>query len=255
MPSATLWAALIAAAAPPSPPPSVLSASEPEPLALLLVAPTGLPGQISRSEAIRAIEEAVGERTELRADPVDPSVNEDCRGRLACIVTTLNRQRPRDRDPAPWLLVVTRLTLEGEPDEVSATLLDLPRAESIVLSSLDPDVEVALDAATTRAPQASIRNSDELLRYVRGILDGVLKDPLARDGRLAARGSASIDPVTTGAVVTLDGRVLGATQSEALEIRRIRWGAHRVELSLPDTVGWAERFVCCICMLNNHTYM
>lgn len=218
--------------------PLVLSGSEPRPLALLLVTPTGEPGRISRSEAIRTVGEALESRTELFPEIVDPSVNEDCKGRLACIVRELRAASRSRHDPARWLLVVTQITLEGEPDRASATLVDLRRAEGLVDSVFGTDAEVRLDEASARAGPVLLESSDELASYLTRALDGPFRAPLAERGDLRAKGRLRIEPSVPGAIVQLDGRALGAVGSGPTVINRVRLGVHELRITAAGAPPW-----------------
>lgn len=211
-----------------APAPTVLSARSPAPLALLLVTPTGEPGRVSRSEALRALEAVLDTRTELRAVALDPSVNEACRGRLGCIVDATRSALSE----ASWLLVVTQITLEGEPDRVRALLLDLRALP------LDPD-EDAIDAASVRAEAREVATAEALRAVFARAFAGPFRPPLARAGRVRAQGRVRLAPTVPGALVHVDGRPVGTTGPGPTRIRGLAPGRHELRLTAPGRSPWA----------------
>lgn len=213
--------------------PTVVSGSAPEPLAVLIATPTGETGQVSRSEVIRALDRAIDEATELSTVLVDPGVNKDCRGRLACIVNALTR-----KDSAiQWLLVFTQVTLPERPDRVSMTFVDAARGSSLVEGLSGADAEDELDTVSSRSEPSTIRNGADLDAYLTQAFRKDLHRPLARAGRLRARGEIRLGPTQPGALVHLDGRPLVTTTQEPTYIERVASGPREVLLTL-GTSRW-----------------
>ncbi|MEO1228109.1 MAG: PEGA domain-containing protein [Myxococcota bacterium] len=211
-----------------------LDGSLPDPIEILLVTPTGEGGRVSRSETIRALEDRLAEHTLLEPVLIDPTVNEDCRGRLACIVRSLGR---RDDPTSKWLLVVTHITLEGEPDRVSLTLLDRVRAARQVGRAGAAEAEVRVDEAADRTSPVQVRDLDGL----RSLLDRTFRvdfrSAWSESGHLPPRGSIVISGASKGALIDLDGRSLGTGDGQVVVIDRVRPGRHRVRVTAPGHPG------------------
>ncbi len=227
MPGGLLSLLMVVAAAPVT----VLSGSTPEPVALLLLSPTGERGRVSRSDAIRTVEASLLRRTELSPTAVDPRIGADCRGKTNCIIRGLP---PGDDGPVGWLLIVTLVSLEGSPDRASLVLIRLPRALPID----DDALEIALDGASHRATPSDISSSEAFARFVDAAIDGPLSAVLEQERAQRASGEVLLSRVPLGAVILVDGRPVGTAATADIRIERLRPGPHRIEVAPSTGPTW-----------------
>lgn len=220
-------------------PSSVLSATPSRPLEFLHVAPTGQPGRISRSDVLRTIEAGLKAHTVLRPNVVDPIVNEDCRGQLACIVRVVSEG---GRGDPRWLLLLTQISLSGELDRVRLTLLDLRLAREVLQDPFGGEPEVALARAEHRAEPRPVAGPDELAALFDEALLGPLSAPLGAAQALRPTGSLTLKGGEAGAVVRIDGSMVGVSGDGELLVDRVPLGPHEVELDYPGAGVWSSSF-------------
>ena len=153
---------------------------------------------------------------------------ERCAGSPSCILGNLG-----SADQDARLLVVLALRARGY---VSCVIFDLPRARALLreraASASSPDdldgllFEEAALADTTASPRSLVE------------LKLALASPIAlAAGRItdvARRGAMVLDADLAGAVIDLDGRVLGLTVAGTQRIIEVRPGARTLQLVAPD---------------------
>lgn len=213
---------------------AVLDAYAPDPVSLLLVTPTGESGRVSRSEAIRAVSASLAAHSRLSPVLSDPIVNEDCRGRLACIVRVLRSSRSEVE--AQWLLVVTQITLEGEPDRVSLTLVNISRATPLIEGLDEAEAEVRIDEASLRKPPSAVTDIGSFRELLDRAFRVDFRGAWLRSGHGPPRGSILLVGTPSGALVHVDERLVGTTSSDpSTRLERVARGVHRIRVSAYGT--------------------
>lgn len=224
----------------------VISVVERDPLAFLLVAPTGRVGSTTSSELIRVLSALVEAHTDLRLAPLDSALVADCRGRLACFARKVFGERTAG--DTPRLLAVLSSLSEGRAaDRLSLILVDLERAEAVARerSKSEEGWEDELEAETAEAAilarprAASVEGEDAARRYLEGLFEAELRTAFERAGRWAPYGAIELDTERAGLAIELDGATIGITRAGATRITGVRPGRRVLGLVGPDVEPWS----------------
>ncbi|MEM9115768.1 MAG: PEGA domain-containing protein [Myxococcota bacterium] len=237
----------------------VLEAGDRRPLPVAFTTPTGASGRLGLSEIIRGLDEAFDASTDLRVEPMDTAVVDQCARKLSCVVRKArpDYQRERLRRPdgthAPYrahsmrvraagretprlLLVVGVLTAPERGDRVLLQLVSTDLAlESFHEADRKPGWKDRVETEVfERAIVASTR-SDEL-RDVRGLqsflesaLSVNLLRALKRHQHHQPFGGIDLRSSVEGASVRLDGRLLGRAELET-KIVDVRSGRRELKI-------------------------
>lgn len=175
------------------------------PIAIVLAAPSGQAGAVSRTDVLTAVGDVLVEQKNLRPVEVDPAIVTECEGSVRCI----GRARPPETS---LVLVVAHLTYPGMQDQLTLTLLDRDAIRGEVsIAKVDPErLSKQLTAAI-----------DDLADVFKAL--GVRPDW----GQVQVRA-----PV--GAVIEIDGEHAALTTADSTKIDRVKPGEHLVEIKHPD---------------------
>jgi hypothetical protein len=252
--SAWLWAALLLGQ-------TTLDAGERVSLPVAINSPTGEGGRIGLSDIIRSLDGAIRASTDLEVEPLDPGLLDVCDRRLACLVEKsrpdYSRERLRNPDGSyqPYrahvfrlrdqqiavprlMLVVTHVTLRGQPDRLSIQAVHTDIALEVVHDTArQPGWERRIESrlferAVLGSVQLRASSVDELNRRLPAALSD-LQDVFRRLGHDRPFGSIAMRGPPTGATLSLDDRVLGATAGDTTVVG-VRAGSRTLKLEHPE---------------------
>lgn len=242
-----LW--VLAAFAAPSPAPSPAPnparsapsrVDERVPLIAVVIAPGGTRAHLPVSTVLDATAHALEPVSGLRVlSPeqagADPAAFVRCppARRLSCWIRTARAGESGAR--ARFVLVISVLARDGEPDRLSAQLLDVEAAADAVRGDPTPDeaedlVQIHATHGTVGATLVDSRAA--LDRWLRALVEDVLRGPLEARGEWAPFGGLR---VTTDRplVAELDGRSLGALDAGVTTLAEVRAGPRVLTLRDP----------------------
>lgn len=143
---------------------------------------------------------------------------------------------------ARFLLLLNNVTLEGQPDRISALLLDTDVAlrllhESKREGAWKERVETAVTerAVVASPPRAEISSREDARAYLDTLVREHLQPVLEERGHWEPWGTVLLRTKTEEPLeILLDGKSVGATTPDETELVQISAGSHVVELSHPD---------------------
>lgn len=222
-----------APAAAQSPEAAVLSAREPETVALLLVTPSGAPARVRSSELLNLVAETFEARTDLRVELLAAENVADCAGRIGCLVRAVD-----DRRGPRALLVLSSLTGAGDrPDRLLGQWIDTRAALDAM--AWDPSEADLRRAAVMDLPMAEVSDPAGAQRYLDGLLDA-LQPRLVDQGLVGRLGSAELVGIPEGSRVSLDGASLGVALARSVTVVRLPPGRHRLRIEPPGQPAVTE---------------
>ncbi len=237
---------------------------EPQPLSFLLSTPTGEIAAVNSSEIIRILDELFAAHTNLRPVLLDASLMDECRGRLVCLSLKARPDYRREAlmtdsgELAPfrehvdrlrrdgvvysrYLLVLTNVTREGQPDRMSALLVDTDQALALFHAADrrrdgwedDLEARVAASAVLAEVRRKEIPTAALARGFMNDLFTKTLRPPLEEAGYYEPYGALEITCDVEGAGISIDGTTVGVTQDEPIAVRRVRPGTHVIELTDP----------------------
>lgn len=253
-------------------PAQVLSVAERQPLAFVLGTPTGELGRTSRSELIRIVSDLLRRHTNLELEALDSSVLEECEGRLGCI--TLKARRDYERSalidanarPVPYrehmrqmreskrrysryLLIVSNVTVSGQADRLSVSLLNTDLALNYLheASREAPDwqdvVEAKIESAAVVVPtvRAKTEGPAEAETFLTRLFEESFRGPFEATGQWSPYGTIELRTSVDNAMVFLDERPVGSTQAGLTRIEKVDPGLHALRLEHPSFEPFSQQ--------------
>lgn len=231
-PSLLLWAL---AGAPLEAP----SVGERAPLVVVVLAPPQGPAQLAVSTILEATDRVVRPWTGLAVRSpeqagAEPSALARCptERRLTCWLTVAEALDP----PPPFLLAVSVLARAGEPDRVSAVLLDVARGREVLrgVEGLDDREDLlqihAVQSTLGASPLADVR---ALEAWLGTLLTERWRGPLEARGQWMPLGRVRLE-LDRAAHVELDGRPLGTLGPGEVLLDELRVGQRTLRLIAAD---------------------
>lgn len=256
-----LWLVLSAAV--------TLEAGDRKPLPVAFTSPTGAPGRLGLSEIIRGLDVAFEETTNLRIEPMDGAVVDQCARRLTCVVRKARpdflreRLRRPDGSWAPYrahsmrlqddgrevprlLLVVGVLTGPGRDDRVRLQLVSTDLAlrtfhEEDRSPGWKDRVETRLfeRSIVATARSSPLDSMADLQAFLQEALDGPLRQALEHHGHHLPFGAIVLRSSVEGASVRIDDRLLGPAGRET-RIVDVQAGTRRLGLRAHRHRPWSQ---------------
>lgn len=232
--AAVVWWAL--AGALPSEAPSV---GERAPLVVVVLSPPQVPAQLAVSTlletadrvvrpwtglAVRSPEQAGAEPSALARCPTDR--------RLACWLSVAEALSP----PPPFLLAVSVLARAGEPDRVSAVLMDVARGAEVVRGVDGPDERedlLQIHAAQATLGATPLADARALESWLTVLLTERWRPMLEARGQWMPLGRARL-VLDQAAEAELDGRALGTLGPGEVLLDELRAGPRALRLTSAD---------------------
>lgn len=226
----------------------VLTAKDRQKLALVVLTPRGEVAKPVISQLLELTTEALRPVTNL--EPVEVSVTDklrECKGRLKCIAPLaaieLERSLPMAgqlTDRPLYVLVISVLAQEGEPDRLTAILLNAREVEAIKHANpnLSDEEQESLVSESPKAVLASpasalSQNEEQARRYVERLIDQDFRTVFTSFGNWEPYGTIELVTTVDAATVMLDGQTIGVARGGVTRIEQVAGGkrALRVETS------------------------
>jgi hypothetical protein len=180
------------------------------PIAVLLSTPAREPTQIAPREVLEVLGRALDRDTDL--GPVVLAAEEvaDCAAALKCF-----SERARDRTGAELLLLLSLLARPDQPDQITALLIEVARAEVI--------------AELPRSTLAPVGEVDPLLSRL-------LADPLERRGHWKKMGIVEVSLGVGGTTLMVDTSSIASVGGRSAKLVQVHSGK-RIIRALHPTLG------------------
>ncbi len=242
-------------------PSQVLSVAQRQPLAFILGTPTGEMGRTSRSEIIRIVSDLLRRHTNLELEPLDANALKQCQGRLGCLTLQarddyersallgpsglprpfrehVRAMRQAQRRYSRYLLIVSNITVAGQPDRLSAMLINTDLALTYLheASRDAPDwqdvTEAKIESAAVVVPSTrkKVHGPREAEVFLSRLFEDAFRSPFEATGQWAPYGTVDINCPVPEAVVFLDERPLGSTQAGLTRLEKVDPGLHRLRI-------------------------
>lgn len=215
------------------------SVGERAPLVVVVLAPPQAPAQLAVSTILEATDRVVRPWTGLAVRSpeqagAEPSALARCptERRLTCWLTVAEALDP----PPPFLLAVSVLARAGEPDRVSAVLLDVARGREVLrgVEGLDDREDLlqihAVQSTLGASPLADVR---ALEAWLGALLTERWRGPLEARGQWMPLGRVRLE-LDRAAHVELDGRALGTLGPGEVLLDELRGGRRTLRLTAAD---------------------
>lgn len=205
------------------------------PFALVVGTPTGESAQARSSDIIRLVSEEVRAHTVFNADPLEPTLLAECKGRLLCLVQKVVTAERRPR----YLLVISNVTRQGESDRMTGQLIDVDRASDIVKRSShegedwEAEVEASLNDNSTSTGRANVSGVADAERVIKEWFGQRFQPVLEEAGYWEAWGELVIETSLEGLEITIDGAPVGATAPGETRVQEIRAGSRSITFQSP----------------------
>ncbi len=216
-----------------------LTLGERVPIALLVSTPTGENARVRSSEIIRVVSDVLRAHTDFSVQLVEPNVLVECKGRLLCLVEKVGGGRHPRPDAPDYLLVFSSVTRAGEPDRLSAQLVDVDRSSDLAARAVGPEdewaaeLEITLNESTLVTERTAVSGVEDAER----VIDGWIRERFAvsfeGSGHWEPYGEVVIEASTGGLELAIDGQPVGATVAGTTRVREVRAGVRQVTLSAP----------------------
>jgi hypothetical protein len=216
-----------------------LTLGERVPIALLVSTPTGENARVRSSEVIRVVSDVLRAHTDFSVQLVEPNVLVECKGRLLCLVEKVGGGRHPRPDAPDYLLVFSSVTRAGEPDRLSAQLVDVDRSSDLAARAVGPEDEWAAELEITLNESALVteRTAVSGVEDAERVIDGWIRERFATSfegtGHWEPYGEVVIEASTGGLELAIDGQPVGATVAGTTRVREVRAGIRQVTLSAP----------------------
>lgn len=247
----------------------LIDVGERTPLAFVLTTPTGAPARTRSSDLIRLIDIGARTHTSLALRSADDALAQGCRGRLLCLVLRLRPDYERDtlregsrvrpyadhlQDLAArgvayprHLLLVTNVTREGQPDRLSAQLIDTDRAlRAYHEASRDDeyweaDVEAAINEDAPSSPSTEVSDLRAAEDFVTALFERHLRPSLETGGVWSPFGAIDLDVGIAGISILLDGQTVGVTAAGGTRLVGVLPGSRSLQLEGLEVGSAPER--------------
>jgi hypothetical protein len=235
------------------------------PIGFVLSTPTGEIGSISYSDALRIVTELLDLHTNLAVQVVDDRAVELCRGRLFCLADEARADYSEEQLRRPdggrmsyrehlfrleeegvrharYMLLVNSVAIEGEPDRISALLLDTDEALQLLHDTVKEgswkdriEAEVSERAIVVSAPRGQIASASDARGYFEGLVREHLRPFLETHGHWEPWGTVVVETGVDDALeILVDGQVVGTTSPGSTSLSKVSPGQHEVELRHPS---------------------
>lgn len=220
-------------------PPEVPSVGERASLVVVVLAPPQVPAQLAVSTILEATDRVVRPWTGLAVRSpeqagAEPSALARCptERRLTCWLAAAEALQPTP----PFLLAVSVLARAGEPDRLSAVLLDVARAREVVRGVDGPDDRedlVQIHAVQSTLGATPLADARALEAWLSTLLTERWRSMLEARGQWMplARVRIALD---RAAHVELDGRSLGTLGPGEVLLDEVRAGSRTLRLMADD---------------------
>ncbi len=210
---------------------------EREPIAVVVATPTGENAQVRSSEVIRVVSDLLRARTDLTLELVESAALIECKGRLLCLIEKIGGGRAGRKEAPGYLLVFSNVTREGEPDRLSAQLVDVERASDQIVSGLRdreewrPEVEASINDGAVSTERANVRDVVDAERVITEWFERRFAGAFESTGHWEPYGEVVIVVDREGLEISVDGQPAGATAAGRTRIREVRAGTRQLALS------------------------
>jgi len=255
---------LVASALPARADEGAIDVSDRPPLAFVLNTPTGAAARTRTSDLIRLIDDVTRASTGLKLETVDESVTKGCRGRLLCVVMRIRTDYDREalREPSgrfrPYydhlaelrgrnvvypklLLFITNITRDGEPDRLSAQLIDTDIALEAYHSALregedwEANVEALANEKAVSTPRTEVESSAGAAAFVKALFSEHLRASFVEHKVWEPFGRLDLTAAIPGLELRLDGTSIGVTQpGNVTHVTGVLPGKHELRIDGPD---------------------
>ncbi len=251
-------------------PVDTIDVGERTPLAFVLVTPTGEPARTRSSDLIRLVDEATRTQTSLALRGADDAIAQGCRGRLLCLVLRLRPDYERDslRDAGgvrPYsehlralderdvvypklLLLLTNVTREGEPDRLSAQLIDTDRvleayhADPRDAEYWEANLEAAINENAPSSPRTEVATLAAAQAFVTALFDTHLRPSLEAGGQWKPFGHIELAATAPGLTILLDDAPVGVTGAGRTRLDGVLPGQRSLRVEGPTLHSDVETF-------------
>lgn len=219
----------------------VLRLGERSPIAVVVAAPTGDEARVRSSELIRVVDELLRARTDLALQLVEASALADCQGRLVCLVEKVGDGTATDRAAPSFLLVLSNVTRAGEPDRLSAQLVDVARAQATVARAASggavdawrDQAEATLNEEALSTERAAVADLAAAQRVLTEWLERRFAPTLQAADHWEPYGEVVVVSGRAGLELRVDGQAVGTTEAGRTRVAEVRAGARVLALVGP----------------------
>ncbi|MBK8014435.1 MAG: hypothetical protein IPK13_24185 [Deltaproteobacteria bacterium] len=249
-----------------------MSVDEREPLALLLITPTGQVAHAKASDIIRSTAEHLETDTNFALRVIDAISVRECQGRLGCMIRKIRpdyeqpsakaNARDIDKPDTPrYLLLLSNVALGPSGDQLSITLVDMDEALAIYVAAqrraraplddrsserADYDWEVEADAAIGERALVSgprtkrLTDASEVSAFLEQVFREDLRPAFLRTGHWMPYGRIEIRLANKGVEILLDGATVGATAAGITQVERVTAGRRTLALRRADFLPYEQ---------------
>jgi hypothetical protein len=241
-----------------------IALAERKPLAFLLITPTGQVGSTASTEIIRVLSELVDRHTNLHLREFDPQSVSECKGLLGCFVTKvrpdydrqsmmlgsggfapysehLDRLKREKKEYPQLLLVLSNLTVPGQPDRLTVVVVDTDRALELSqgvshdADGWERDLEARINenALLARPKWEQLKSEEEVRRYLDRVFNEDLRRAFLTTENWEPYGSIEVDLARSDVSIELDGTTVGTTRSGVTRLVSVTPGRRAMKLSNP----------------------
>lgn len=227
------------------------------PIAVVVAAPTGDEARVRSSELIRVVDELLRARTDLALQLVEASALADCQGRLVCLVEKVGGGPAAGGEPPSYLLVLSNVTRTGEPDRLSAQLVDVARAQETVarasrggmIDTWMDQVEATLNEEALSTERAAIADLAAAQRVITEWLERRFAPTLQAADHWEPYGEVVVVTERAGLELRVDGQAVGTTEAGRTRVTEVRAGPRVLALVGP----MVERFEATVTVVRGET--
>ena len=257
--SLTLLSVGVGATAQAQEPSPSLSMQARQKLALVVITPGGGRPMLPVSDVVRELKGYFDDKTDLRADEGLVAANDiaSCQGSLQCMVkrtrsdytpTEAERQGPysgyldrirREKKSYPvYLVLLTVLTEDQQPDQMNAMLINTDVAMRHIHEGKTGEDEliesrILESAVMVRTKRKALMDSGAAKLYLEALVNVEFKAVLDRSGNWEPFGAIALT-TNQGLEIAVDGQTIGTTSPGITQIVDVPTGAHKLTLKHPD---------------------
>lgn len=208
-----------------------LDAGERQPLPVVVVVPAGdLGHELSRSEIVGALDDALRAKTSLRAEAFDAeAIAQRCpQGTFRCFLDQLVK--------GEGLLAIISVAVGEDRSRARFAAMLIDARDGAACKAADPDArDEAIEdciARTAIAAKANAQNlpTSEVTNEARGFVTGAARDALHARGLWEPYGRVEVTFPRAGFEVELDGRTIGATEQGLTIIEHVLPGTRKLRI-------------------------
>ena len=244
--------------------PNVLKVQVRTPMALVLATPTGEVAKTNNSEIIRMVTEVLERHTDFGVELVDATAIERCRGRLYCLADEarldyseerlrredggrmtyrehLYRLKEEGSPHARFMLLLTNVAIEGQPDRVTTVFVDTDRALALLHDTKREgrwqeriEALVSEQAVIASPPRREISDASEAAALIEELVTRDLRPVIEESGHWQPWGTISLEvDADEPFELALDEQTVGTTAPGTNELTQVSAGEHRIKLRHP----------------------